>query len=169
MPAPVLWPGSPEELLTYRNECSAEDDIFVEVEPGQGRVQQFCVLPWLWPVCLSRFKGLKQAEDTAPTGKGADGSQPPVPCLRTRQGTRRTRRAQHTFRHRGQPKNKGPFKKFLYPEVKTGFWQPMPRQKNLTAPRKSQPPSCGGMDDADVPSGITTLSLRQKMQGLDSL
>ena len=25
---------------------------------------------WLWPVCLQRFKGLKWAEDTAPTGEG---------------------------------------------------------------------------------------------------
>lgn len=30
MPAPILWPGSLEELLTYKNKCSAEDDMFVK-------------------------------------------------------------------------------------------------------------------------------------------
>ena len=67
---------------------------------------------------------------------------------------------------------KGPFKQLLraqiYPKVNAGFWQPTPRQKNLTALMKPQPPCCGGMNDADVPSEITALPLRQKMQGLDS-
>lgn len=71
-----------------------------------------------------------------------------------------------------QPKTKGPFKQLLraqkYPEVDAGFWQPMPGQKNLTALWQPQPPCCGGMNNADVPSEITALPLGHKMQGLDS-